>query len=360
VNTRRSEGPALSEPALPDEHVRWCTQQICQWAGRPVRIDRFERVASRLAVLHRVLVDDAGRCLEFFLKSYPQSVEGPQLADHLRTLCLVQQAMSRDTRLAPFPMVAADANLRLLLMLPMPGHRLSDLHAALWRRETRAMALNAWRGLGMWLAALHWNAQAPITSTTHLRTLCEYSRERFQQWASCDPSMARLSQDACTALSNASEAWGNRPVTLTLCHGDVCPANVFAGERVGLIDLDDLRLDMPALDLSQALLYLHDFGRLLSLVPFPRFGGRAREALEAGYGRPFPTGLEFAVPHLRNLSVFLVTLAQRMAGGRLGVSDRLQYRWVIEELRRTVTGIVRRPRAAAHGISGPSASSGVQ
>src|SRR5207244_2605819 len=175
-------------------------------------------------------------------------------------------------------------------------------------------------------------------STSRARELADYAIERFESWASDDArrrDVARAAMDSARALV---AQLGGRPVTTTLCHGDVSAGNILVGpEGVGLIDFDDLRFDMPAMDLSQALLEIEEFSRAGSAV---RLAGLERESTAAfreGYGRSFPEGPHFWLPHLRNLSVFVLTLARRRGGlGPGQVTTEFRYRWTIAELQRTI------------------------
>ncbi len=101
-----------------------------------------------------------------------------------------------------------------------------------------------------------------------------------------------------------------------------------------------MRFDMPGLDISQALLELREFGHVFSVIPLPLFRRSAERALMAGYGRPVAGGPEFWLPHLRNLSVCLLTLARKCHNASLdGLSDKVRYHRTVEELRRCVRAV---------------------
>jgi Ser/Thr protein kinase RdoA (MazF antagonist) len=132
-------------------------------------------------------------------------------------------------------------------------------------------------------------------------------------------------------------------VTLTPCHADVSPFNIIVSdEAVGLVDLDDCRFDMPALDLSQSLLQIDAFSRCYSLIALPRFKQRAVGRLLQGYGRELPEGEQFWVPHLWNLAVFVLTLARRRRGlSPSRITDELHYARLRAELAQSVDRILR-------------------
>jgi len=97
---------------------------------------------------------------------------------------------------------------------------------------------------------------------------------------------------------------------------------------------------MPGMDLSQGLLEIQEYSRIGSVVAAPGFAARATAAFRKGYGRGFPEGSEFWIPHLRNLSVMVLTLAGWRTGwGPRRVALELWYRRLIGELRRAVAVI---------------------
>jgi Ser/Thr protein kinase RdoA (MazF antagonist) len=157
-------------------------------------------------------------------------------------------------------------------------------------------------------------------------------------WSEEEPASARLAHRAEEVVRRLGSALEGSGVTLTPCHGDVTSFNILVGsDGVGLIDLDDFRFDMPAIDFSQALLELDQFSRCGGVAPLVRFRARARERLERGYGRPIPRGPEFWLPHFRNLSVFILTLARRRSGlGVSRLSNAAHYARLVAELERSM------------------------
>jgi Ser/Thr protein kinase RdoA (MazF antagonist) len=205
----------------------------------------------------------------------------------------------------------------------------------------RKPAIDSWRGVGRWLATLHWKAGPARPSTTRPGELAAYTTERLQKWAVADPSCAPLAAEAAEAANVAVSQSAGRGVETTLCHGDVTAGNIMvSASSVGLIDFDDLRFDLPALDLSQGLLEIEEFSHFASVLRLRRFADKASRAFEEGYGRPFPEGPEYWIPHLRNLSIFLLTLATRSTASRMSaVLNAPRYRRTRAELARTVSAI---------------------
>ena len=138
---------------------------------------------------------------------------------------------------------------------------------------------------------------------------------RFRQWMERDPDRASLAGRAIDAAASLPAMFPG-PVAVALCHGDITAANVRVdGAAAGLIDFDDVRVDMPGLDLSQAELEIEELSRgWLTLRPGAA-AQRARAALRAGYGAGYVEGPAFWLPHLRNLAVFLTTIAGHRQGG---------------------------------------------
>ena len=203
----------------------------------------------------------------------------------------------------------------------------------------------AWRGTGRWLARLHAQRSAPGASPTRVSSLADEILVRVDRWEAADPAGAALAAETRLAVRSAVGQAAGRAVHLALCHGDVTPGNIFVhGEQVGLLDLDDLRVDLPALDLSQARLAIEEFGHL----GLPALAGRRARttawlrALAEGYGRPLPDGPEYWLPHLRNLVVYLLTLAPQRTGAGAGrLAAELRYRRLAHELGATLSDVQR-------------------
>jgi hypothetical protein len=82
----------------------------------------------------------------------------------------------------------------------------------------------------------------------------------------------------------------------------------------------------------------------------PRFEARAVAAFRAGYGRAFPEGPDFWLPHVRNLAVVLLTIARRRRAQtfKRALTQR-RYLSTIAELNRTVSDIRATCHARARG-----------
>ncbi len=253
--------------------------------------------------------------------------------------------MNSTDGLLPYRIVAADAARGVLLSAEVPGHPLAALHRSsiVWK-SARQAARAGWRGAGRWLQRLHARALPPTVSASRAAEIAEDIRTRLALWKAGDPSQATLAEAARRATTEAVRLLGGRPVTVVLCHGDVTAGNIMVyGSSVGLVDLDDLRLDMPGVDWSQALLAMDEFGHVGWAGP--RAGVAAWSAAFAeGYGGPAPAGPEFWLPHLRNLAVYLLTLSRQRHGvGLSRLAVELRYRRLLAELRLTVSAVRHEP-----------------
>ena len=152
-----------------------------------------------------------------------------------------------------------------------------------------------------------------------------------------DPSQSRAAEEGLAAMRILVDRLGGE-ADIALCHGDISSANIRVyGQSIGLIDFDDLRMDMPALDLSQAELEIEELSRGWTVIRPAALAAKARDALRTGYGAGYPQGPAFWLPHLRNLAVFLTTLAgHRQAGVRARLVPARRYQRTIAELKRTV------------------------
>jgi Ser/Thr protein kinase RdoA (MazF antagonist) len=333
-----------SDDHAPATDIEWCAARLHEhFGGKAVVTDTID-VPSRLARVHRLTVTIGAATHHYYLKRY--GPEGLGLAtspsEHAENVSFISTAFLGKVGVLPYQVIATDAQRGLVLTASMPGRPLGNSHR-IWvsGKHERAKALDAWEGVGRWLAVLHWNSQPPRASDSKARELVDYIAERLSSWRLEDLRYSGLAQDATNSARELLSRMAGRPVTTTLCHGDVSLGNIMIDDRwVGLIDLDDLRWDMPGMDLSQGLLEIQEYSRIGSVVAAPGFAARATAAFKKGYGRSFPEGPEFWIPHLRNLSVMVLTLAGWRTGrGPRRVVLELWYRRMIGELRRTVAVI---------------------
>jgi len=285
---------------------------------------------GRLYRLHVVTRDGARR---YFLKT--ADADDPAATPTLHYLPAIAQAF-RGTSPAGFPdVVAADESHGWLLMGEVAGVSLGA-----YRRQTLAgfdfhRATCVWRTIGLWLRALHGSMAARV-DTLHAEELVSYIGQRLRLWPTQDPAQAELARRAIEATKVAGAALGT--ASLVPCHGDVSPGNIIvAGERVTLVDFGDLRFDLQALDLSQAVMETREYGRIGSIVPLPFIGRTSERELREGYGAAWPAGAAWWLPHLRNLAVYLVTLAPN----RRRPSEHFRYARTRQELIRTIRDIER-------------------
>jgi hypothetical protein len=324
--------------------IEWCAARLRDHFGRHAVVTDTIDVPSRLARVHRLTVAIGAATYSYYLKRYSPEGLGlaTSLSEHAKNISSISSAFRDKAGVLPYQVIATDAQLGLVLTASMPGRPLGSSHR-IWvgGKGERAKALDAWEGVGRWLAVLHWNSRPPVASDSKARELVDYIAERLSRWRLEDSRHSGLAQDATSAARELLSRMAGRPVMTTLCHGDVSLGNIMIDDRqVGLIDLDDLRWDMPGMDLSQGLLEIQEYSRIGSVVAAPGFAARATAAFRKGYGRSFPDGQEFWIPHLRNLSVMVLTLAGRRTGrGPRRVALELWYRRKIGELRRTVAGI---------------------
>jgi Ser/Thr protein kinase RdoA (MazF antagonist) len=305
--------------------LAWAEQQLRNYFGCTVHVGQAVRMPARTGRLNRIEVSAEGRTTNYFLKHYtPHGVSDWAVhADHLR---LVVNAFDDVTDVLRYQIVAVDAGRGLLLAAEMSGRTIS-------RREDLAVV---WRGVGRWLAALH---RAHVSTSAERPSILLASMEpRFRHWMDHDPKYQTLALrgiDAATSL--VAQLGANVPIAL--CHCDVTSANIrLQGQRVGLIDFDDLRFDMPGVDLSQA--HLEIAALSLQVLRPGLITRRARAALREGYGAGFPEGPQFWLPHLRNLAMHLATLVTRRdESWRARLAYRRRYRSTVAELERTLVAI---------------------
>ena len=314
--------------------LAWAGRALSDHAGAPVTIERVTQLPARTGRLHRLDIAGGGQAGRYFLKRYTPAAVGSwdEHAGHLR---LIAGAVGGDPRLLPYVLAGADAGRHLALAAEVPG-------AALTRRADQAQV---WHAIGRWLARLH-AASALPPSPTRARDVVAYTEPRFRQWMERDPGRAPLARRAIDAAASLPAMFPG-PVAVALCHGDITAANVRVdGAAAGLIDFDDVRADMPGLDLSQAELEIEELSRGWFTVRPRAAARRARAALRAGYGAGYVEGPAFWLPHLRNLAVFLTTIAGHRQGG-LGqrVLTARRYRRTMAELERTIAAVERRARS---------------
>jgi hypothetical protein len=295
-------------------------------------------VNARSGTVHRFsVIDAAGVRRRYYLKQYAAAGPGDDFATRWSRLASIADRLRVDPHLTPFDVLGYDPERRLLLTGEMPGLSMVHVHQQLARRAGlgASAAVHAWNGVGRWLGALHRRTLPPQHSATRTAELADYTRRRLDRWREADPGHAALAAGALDALDTVVRHCSGGPLRLAPCHGDVTGFNIIVGRSVGLIDFDDLQFDLPAVDVSQAWLEIRHLA-VLGPVPFRRFVDKADRALLAGYDGPLPDGAEFWLAHLRNLSVFLMTLSRGPRQPLRAPRAFLRYRRLIDELDRSV------------------------
>jgi len=323
----------------------WCEVQVRRELGEAWRLGSGTLVPSRTGTVYRVsATGGAPAARHYFLKQFAED-EGPaRLQERLQHLSLISNALQREPAITPYVVVACDVERRLLLAHQVEGQPILALHRRLAGRAGLGAAdtVNAWRGVGTWLATLHRKTLPTSESQVRAAEIEEYTRERFIAWAAADPRQGTLTTSALGALQLVTSRCAEQTLTLTPCHGDVSGFNVLVSRTVGLIDFDDIRFDLPALDLSQAVMELRNLSRAFRLVALRGVARRAETALKEGYGEGLPDGAQFWIQHYRNLAVFGLTLARRRSGVSLSrLTDELHYRRVVSELGRTTRAVLK-------------------
>jgi aminoglycoside phosphotransferase len=316
-----------SEPEL----FRWASEAV-RARGKGVDLMRGESMASRTGRLYRLHVTSDGRRQIYFVKTAdPADLEATLALQHLPE---VARAFQRTPTTGFADVVAADAGRGWLLTAAVEGVSLHAYRGQALAALDLRQATRVWGTIGRWLHDLH-SCLAPRVHTSHAEELVSDITHRLSLWARQDPAHAELASRAIEATSLAGGALGT--AHLVVCHGDVTSGNiVIGGERVTLIDFGDLRFDLPALDLSQALMESWEYGRVSSIVPLPFIGRRSERRLREGYGKDWPEGPAWWLPHMLNLAVYLVTLSPNRRA-----SERFRYRRTRRELMRTVQDIER-------------------
>jgi Ser/Thr protein kinase RdoA (MazF antagonist) len=337
-------GPAFAQLALMDTaiDIDWCNSRLLEHFRQPADVLEVRQVPSRLATVHQLVVKVGAARHCYYLKRHTASSLATGFAEYAAHMSAIARTLTNRAGLLPYDVIAVDSREGVVRVGETPGQTLYALHHEWIRtRQGRHAAIAAWRGVGRWLAVLHAGERVPVRSETRAAELVEYANERLVRWGQADPRQRPLADRAAHALRLAAARLPHGPVTITLCHGDVSAGNILVdGTAVGLIDLDDVRLDMPAVDLSQALWEIREYCRAATIVAMPRFERMAAAAFREGYGSSFPTGPDFWLPHIGNMAVILLTVAARRTGLGLGrVSEELRYTRALDELRRTIATI---------------------
>ena len=333
-----------------DSDLAWARERLAEHLPS-ARIEGVHSVTSRLARLHRItVIGEGGRRTRYYLKRC-EAERLDRWPEQMTHLAAVANAIDGTDGLLRFRMVAADAAQGLLLTAEVPGRPLSSLHRpSIVRRSARRAAWEGWRGAGRWLGRLHTDAMPPSPSTSRAPEMAQDVSALLGRLGAEDPSQAALAAEAVRAATDVLRMLDGRPVPVGLCHGDVTAGNIIVhGAAVGLVDLDDLRMDMPGLDWSQALLAMDEFGHVGWSGPGVGIAEWSA-AFAEGYRRPRPIGPEFWLPHLRNLAVYLVTLSRQLRGvslGRLAVEFR--YRRLLRELWTTINAVAHAPSSGRPG-----------
>jgi len=321
-----------------DAALAWAAQQLSRRVHPSASIAQVQALPARVATLRRLQVESAGRTSVFYLKQHAAAArEGAPWTEHCGHLASLAQALRAIPGLLPYPLVACDAGLRATLTAEVQG----DTAQQLYRRSlaspwSQVRMVEAWGGVGRWLATLHTLHQEPLTPA-RVEALRQYVQVRLNAWQAEDPGQADLATAALRLVTRLAATLARDGGLATLCHGDVSVGNILMRDgAVGLIDMDDLRVDLPGMDVSQALQELDEFTRFSSTVAMPGYRARAEAAFRDGYGGALPGGAAFWLPHLRNLAVAAVTLAPRRHT-RPGWWTNRRYRRVLREIRRTVS-----------------------
>jgi Ser/Thr protein kinase RdoA (MazF antagonist) len=319
--------------------LAWAERTLRGRFGSALRMGRVAQLPARTGRLHCLDATLGDQPRRFFLKHYkPAAV--PTWAEHAEHLGLISRTFDSIEGLLGSTLIAADVERNVSLAAEVPGDALS-------RAVDQSVV---WHGIGRWLGALHRSRRSEC-STTHAAKLAAFAEKRFRVWSERDRSMAGLADRAIEAVSQVLPRVGSA-VSTVLCHGDVTIGNIRVQRgAVGLIDFDDVRMDMPAVDLSQAELLLEDLGYVGTVVPIRGAAARARAAFREGYGGGYAAGPEFWLPHLRNLSVFLLTLAERRRESLWHrLNNEMHYRRTVASLERTISDIRCWQPAAHRGL----------
>jgi Ser/Thr protein kinase RdoA (MazF antagonist) len=297
--------------AITVKEIDWAAAELSAFLRTTVSIAAVTPVSSRVAaVVQLVVAADGGRRL-FFLKRLPSVTQGDLMVLFGR-LRSIADAMARRPGLTPYRVVACDPDRRLWLTAAVGGRPLGTLHAAAaYRPRTRGQTLEAWRGLGSWLSTLHWDSLPAVGSESSVAEMVVYCEERFVSWAREDARYKKLADAAIAVSRNLGRTLARETIELTPCHGDVTSYNIIVDGGIGMIDFDDFHYGLPGVDVSQAFLEIDQYSWIGRVVKIPGYQAAATSAFFEGYRGPLPAGARFWLPHLRNLSVYVLTLARR-------------------------------------------------
>jgi aminoglycoside phosphotransferase (APT) family kinase protein len=334
-----SAAPVAAPQAFDDVDRAWIAGCFrARWGGDPEALE-VDAVRSRTASVARVSATVGGaRRTTFVKRCAPRGLFG-SLAEYFDALRRVTTAVAAAESFAPLDIVGIDVERGLLMTASMPGATLASIisrRSIIAGFAERHAPLSATFGaLARYLTVLH--GVGAGDGTGRARTLGVYTTARLTGWADADARHAPLARRAATRVDDLVTRLDGREPPLVLCHGDVTPQNVLLGDRLGLIDWDDLRWDFPAADLSQVVLGIGHLTWLQRLHTGREPRATIAASFRAAY-RPWPDGAAWQLPHLRNLAVYLVTLAARRKterGWARRQTDR-QYQSFIAELTATL------------------------
>lgn len=332
--------------SLDTEERAWLGQVLSsQWRAEPDALD-VRPVPSRTGNVFHVSSGTGDERRAAFVKRCGPPEFFASRADYFDALRRVMAVVAADGAFARLDILGADADRGLLMTAPMSGRTLASVIsrggalAGLLRPPAPLGATFA--DLARYLAVLHTVDRRPAAG--HAHAIGVYTTARFAAWGEADPDRSATARRAIARVDELVAGLAGREPPVVLCHGDVTPQNVLLGPRLGLIDWDDLRWDFPASDLSQVVLGIGH------LAWWQRaFAGRERQtqiasAFRSAYGT-WPNGAEWELPHMRNLAVYLFTLATRrtVEHGWARRQTEGQYRYLLDTLAATID-VDRTPR----------------
>jgi len=337
---------AATQNSLSEDLGRWCRERLRESFETDIAIERTARVPARISRLWslelRSRISDSKR---LYLKQHPS----PDAAfDGLFLFARVCDAARRWGDIRIPRLIGLDPQRGLLLMTECPGTPLNTVYRTLILRSffDPGPAIKIWAGVGAFLKTLHSSLLPPQMSLTHILELCAYTVERIELWKRLDCRHEELARSATAAVEILGRELDGKPVPLVPCHRDVTPPNIIIGETIRMVDFDDLQLDLATVDISQVLLAIEEFCRPGGVVWLKRFTEQLQRSFLRRYGLLSPSGPQFWLSHLRNLSVYALTLA-RLKPSFLSPS-MLRYGRLIDELRRTVQTVQESKGAAPY------------
>jgi hypothetical protein len=302
---------AQPRPLDPVERIWIADCFRTRWGAEPESLDLRE-VPSRTASVVRVSASVGGTRRTTFVKRCAPRGRFASPADYFDVLRRVMTAVAADESLAPLDLVGIDVDRGLLMTAPMPGVTLASIisrRGILAGFAQRHAPLSATFGLlARYLTALHGVGHRP--GAGQAGALGAYTATRFTAWADADARHATLARRALARVEDLVAHLDGREPPIVLCHGDVTPQNVLLGDRLGLIEWYDLRWYFAAGDLSLVVLGIGHLSWLQRLHAGRERPDTIASSFRAAY-RPWPAGAVWQLPHLRNLAVYLVTLAVR-------------------------------------------------